>query len=71
MAVVMTRKFGNAIVHVCDDDYIHCTPEELAAREAAFQAVLRTLYADPEVRRRLAERYRLEDEAKEKAAKEA
>lgn len=68
MAVVMTRKFGNAIVHVCDDDYINCTPEELAAREAEMQAVVRRIYANPETRRRLAEKYRLEDEAKAKHA---
>lgn len=66
MAVVLTQKYGNAIVHICDDAYINCSEEEMKERVANMWAVARRICSNPETRRRLEEKYRLEDEEKAK-----
>lgn len=70
MALVMTVKLGNAIAELYDDD-CNCSEEEMARRRAEVNRVVSRIYADPKVRRRLAERYKREDEEKARLAAEA
>ena len=53
MAIVMEKHIGNITVRIADDAYRDCTPEEMAKRRQAFDAVISRILSKPGAAERL------------------